>query len=519
MNNHEKGQGNADSTIQPAVINLTRREQAPSDNTNSNTSSKSQRWLWPALVMLLTVAAGVVFILPNLVEPAAVSPTSSDSTTATNATNTNPGPTQATPAASSPWAEAQEARQRQESQDLLSQLLKLQEELEDKHVEAWATDNYNLALRHAADGDAAYRERNFQLSSTLYRDAVERMQALLESVDTLFEDNISKGNEFLVNANPEKAKEYFELALMMKPEDSRAQTGLQRSGTLDQVLELITEGNNLQQNNELEDARSRYQQALTLDQFAEEAARQIRNVNAKILDRDFNRHMSEGYTQLQSNNLQGAQTSFQRALKLKPNASEARSGLQQTETRITNTNINTFMLTARTLEKQEKWTEALAEYDKALALDSNLAEAQQGKQYTANRAELDSRLEKIIAEPARLANKAVYEETRLVYQQLSTMAAPDPRLALQLDTLKNLLELAIIPVQVVFQSDNQTEVVIYRVGTLGKFEQKDMTLFPGNYVAVGTRQGYRDVRVEFTVATNTPAQIIQVSAVERIASR
>jgi hypothetical protein len=54
-------------------------------------------------------------------------------------------------------------------------------------------------------------------------------------------------------------------------------------------------------------------------------------------------------------------------------------------------------------------------------------------------------------------------------------------------------------VDVVFRSDNETHVILFRVADLGRFEQKSVRLRPGKYVAAGTRSGYRDVRVEFTV--------------------
>jgi hypothetical protein len=54
-------------------------------------------------------------------------------------------------------------------------------------------------------------------------------------------------------------------------------------------------------------------------------------------------------------------------------------------------------------------------------------------------------------------------------------------------------------VRVSFESDNLTEVVIFRVGKLGLFERRDMELLPGSYTIVGTRAGFRDVRRELTV--------------------
>jgi hypothetical protein len=87
-------------------------------------------------------------------------------------------------------------------------------------------------------------------------------------------------------------------------------------------------------------------------------------------------------------------------------------------------------------------------------------------------------------------------------------------------TVANLLDNALDPVEVVFKSDNLTNVTIYKVGTLGKFDERTLTLLPGSYVAVGTREGYRDVRVEFTLQSGQPAgQMITVSAVEKIAAR
>ena len=69
----------------------------------------------------------------------------------------------------------------------------------------------------------------------------------------------------------------------------------------------------------------------------------------------------------------------------------------------------------------------------------------------------------------------------------------------QLSQLKQTLQFASAPVAVELQSDNATQVTVFRVGDLGAFSQKQLSLKPGNYVAVGNRSGYRDVRVEFQV--------------------
>ena len=74
------------------------------------------------------------------------------------------------------------------------------------------------------------------------------------------------------------------------------------------------------------------------------------------------------------------------------------------------------------------------------------------------------------------------------------------------------MEKAAKPVRVRLQSDNQTEVTIYKVGKLGYFTDLELELRPGRYVAVGIRAGYQDVRTEFQVAPDQPEQIVRVRA-------
>ncbi|MDH3266850.1 MAG: hypothetical protein OEM25_07790, partial [Gammaproteobacteria bacterium] len=61
-----------------------------------------------------------------------------------------------------------------------------------------------------------------------------------------------------------------------------------------------------------------------------------------------------------------------------------------------------------------------------------------------------------------------------------------------------------------------TDVSIYKVGKLGSFETHQLDLRPGLYVAVGSRPGYRDVRLEFRVAPEIDMQPVVVRCEEAI---
>ena len=93
------------------------------------------------------------------------------------------------------------------------------------------------------------------------------------------------------------------------------------------------------------------------------------------------------------------------------------------------------------------------------------------------------------------------------------MTPAGPRLGEQVEALEALLRLATTPLPVQLQSDEQTEVTLYRVGRLGQFLVKDVELRPGAYTAVGSRPGYRDVRRTFTVLPGQRLDPIRVECV------
>ena len=95
-------------------------------------------------------------------------------------------------------------------------------------------------------------------------------------------------------------------------------------------------------------------------------------------------------------------------------------------------------------------------------------------------------------------------------------AKAEPKLAAKVERLARAVELAEKPLQVRLQSDNLTDVTVYKVGRFGRFASRDLLLPPGIYVAVGTRSGYRDVRVEFTLAAGQEPVVVTVRSTEKI---
>jgi hypothetical protein len=178
--------------------------------------------------------------------------------------------------------------------------------------------------------------------------------------------------------------------------------------------------------------------------------------------------------------------------------------------------VGQALRSAADLEAKEQWAEALAIYESLLAQDPSLTDAKVRLIPARVRTDLDRRLTGYIDEPLRLSSEADYRAAQSALQDARGIPNPGQRLSGQIAELDSLLKLANSPVDVVFRSDNQTHVVLFRVADLGRFDQVSVKLRPGRYVAAGTRSGYRDVRIEFTVTGEAMEEPVVVRCEEPI---
>lgn len=171
---------------------------------------------------------------------------------------------------------------------------------------------------------------------------------------------------------------------------------------------------------------------------------------------------------------------------------------------------------ALAFEAEEQWRAALAEYEAALALDPRLRFAQEGKEHATERALLAERLESYLASPHRLAAEAVAREAEALLLRGREIAPTGPRLRALLVALEQALAAARTAVEVAIESDGLTEVSVSRVGRLGTLTRRVVALRPGQYVATGSRRGYRDVRVSFTVVPGAEPPVVAVRCKEAL---
>jgi tetratricopeptide (TPR) repeat protein len=503
--------------ITPADIKLSHSADGSHYSKNNRADKRGVNALiWFSLGALIIIAGGVIFVLPNLTGSTNSSTiiAQKDSPSGVSTTTTR----QSRPEVS-PWSEAQLAKMRKETQDVLAELLKQQETLEEMNVEQWAESEYTRALQAAEQGDADYREREFEGAQINYQIALDIFQNLYQQSEDYYNSAMDSGGEALGTGDSEAANQSFQSALLIKPGDADAIKGFQRSESLDEVFNLIRDAEDYLENSQLDDARSSLQSALEQDPDTEIAKAQLKEVNNRITNREFNNAMTRGYAALDAREYEKARDAFSRAGKIKPNVPEVNSAMAQTNDRLTSIKINQLLSAADEHSVNEDWLSAIHAYDQALALDKSLNNAQEGREQAQWRNNLDKRLTMAIAKPERLSNNTVHKEATSILNEARSIRNSGMNLKRQIAVLSVMLEESMTPTLVIIRSNTETDVTLYRVGELGQFDRKEIELKPGAYVAVGKRENYRDVRVEFTIIANKTPPPITIQCEEKIARR
>lgn len=467
----------------------------------------NRNWVVPGLSALAVLAVLVFVWLPSQVDTQALQAEAEAST---------PVKAKKTVGEISPWSDAQLAKQRKAAQEILGILLDEQFALEELRVELWAAEDFTAAQALATLGDEQYRQQQFLEAGESYQAGLDAMETISSRVDDVFQTQLQLGLSSLASDQAEAAITALELAVILRPELPEPQVALARAQKLEPLLALLDQAREAQKAKDLDSAHSLLLQARELDQQHEGAQAQLNSVVRDIARRNFNRAMTAGYQALGDARYDVAEREFLKARKILPGASETDSALQQTRTARTQAQIEAFAQRAEAAESREDWNKAIAAYREILDIDGSVIFARSGMIQAQTRAKLEKNLNSALAKPERLSDDAIYQNTRALYRQASALEKQGPILRKQLQQLDELLRLAVIPIEVLLRSDEETDVTVYRVAHLGTFKRQQLSLKPGTYTAVGVRSGFRDVRKQFTVSHQADSAIVEISCTEPI---
>ncbi len=479
------------------------------------------RWVLPALGVLVLLALAVVLWLPASLEeppgaPAEPVAPESGATSAPEPSAVAPAAPEPTRSDAAPWSDAQAARQRRSAQETAAELLDLQYSLEERGVEQWAPEPFADAKSRAAQGDTLYREAEYKAAEAQYRESLATMQAIEQSLPDELARLLTQAGDAIEAGDAEAAESSLAIASLMAPDDADIAALRSRADKLAELLPLLEQAAAAEAAGDLSAARQFLEQAAALDPGHLRAKSELARVTTAARERDFNAAMSEGYAALDEGRFDTARKAFRKAASLQEGSSEAASALAEVTAAETAGRLGALERQGRTHERQEQWQKAVATYERARKLDSSVLFASDGLARSKGRAELDSQLQKLIDEPQRLSDTSVASAAEELLARAAQAAPSGPRLQAQVSQLEELLRQYNTPVTVTLRSDSETEVIVYKVARLGRFEQRELTLRPGTYTVVGTRDGYRDVRRQFTIAYDSAPAPLSIACTEPI---
>ncbi len=404
------------------------------------------------------------------------------------------------------------AERRAESDELGAQITALDQ----RGAVLWSGDGFARAKASAAELVAALERDDLGTANELTAVLRKAIAAIEAEAPAALEAQLAAGDRALATADAAIARQAYETAGKIDPGNSRASAGLAHLTKLLEVAPLLAQAEAAADAGDLVSAERMYRRVLEEQAENSAATAGLEALRTKASDSAFAKAMGDGLAALAAGRANSARASFLRAQQLRPEAAEVSEALTQvaaTSRGVADANLE---VTAARLVAEERWTEALALYEQALANDPSLAFAQRGKARALPRADLSRRLQNVIERPERLASAAVRAETDALLERARGLSDQGPVIRSQISRLEMLLPDFDRPVTLALESDNATEVAIQRVGYFGAFERRELELKPGQYTIIGRRQGYRDVRREFTLAPGIEPQTIVVRCVEPI---
>jgi serine/threonine protein kinase/tetratricopeptide (TPR) repeat protein len=409
--------------------------------------------------------------------------------------------------------------------------------LETRGAGIWGGPEFAMAKQRAAESVGAFDGGATHIAQERLADASHLLDQVESRAPAALAAQIAIGQKALAAGQQEVANQAFELAKRIDPNDKRIVDGQRHTRNLSGVLPLLADGQNAESAGDFARAAQDYSQALRLDQGNDKAKSGLARANAAFGDDNYAKAVGSGFAALGAGRIDDAREAFEKARAIRPNGSEAAEGLRRVSAEQSTKGFTSLRQKAAGLEAQERWDEAVQVYDQALQADPSLAFAQEGKDRAAARAELSASMQALIDRPERLASQSVRSQVKALLATANEQSPSGPVLRSQIARLGLLLpdyqssawsgtsaadagtartDLMDKPVRLSLVSDNATAIAIPSIGQFGTFSKRDIELKPGRYTVIGTRDGYREIRRDITIAPGQESQTISVSCSDPI---
>ena len=407
-------------------------------------------------------------------------------------------------------APEQLALDKQNAEQKLADYLETKNELEGKGADEWGQETYTEMTEFGREADSLFINEDYKSAAAKYERATIVGRGTIDQMDEALARLLDEGRNALTEGDGVVARSKFSVAMMIDPSNQSARYGFKRAQTIETVLQLIESGRQHEKDDMLSQARDDYQAALQIDSDSEEARRALNRISGLIKEKQFNELMSAGLTAFHNNDYALARTKLQQAKSFNPGSREVSDALLQVNQALRLARIDRLREEANKAEQSEDWPKALKSYLAVLEIDKNLQFATRGEKRAREQISIAGRLDFFLSQPQVLESDQQLKNAVLLMHEAQEVEPRSRKLTARIKELEELIQIAQTPVVIIIESDNLTQVAVYKVGKLGRFSQRKLKLRPGTYTVVGARDGYQDVRQKIIVKAGQQALRVSV---------
>jgi serine/threonine protein kinase/tetratricopeptide (TPR) repeat protein len=454
---------------------------------------RPRRWPWIVLALFAASAAAAFYALPRY-----------GATAIAMLDNMQSGNPVSAALAAHPQATPGDIQDKAHLLDARGQFDRQLAALEARGAASWGGQEFFDAKMRSAEARGADEAGNPVFATKRLSEALALLSVVEKRAPSAqIAQQLATAERALAAGRMQAAKQAFETVQSTDPTNRKAAEGLQRIRNFEAARPLLADGASAEDAGDMTRALGDYQQALAVDPRSTQASAGLARARAAVGEDGQAGPAAPAAAAAITQRIEQAHT--QAAADAAPgDAAQRAHGFESTRQR------------AVSFEAQERWDDASNEYETALKSDPSLAFAQQGKARAAARALLAQRLQALIDRPELLASAEARADALALIENANEQNPSGPVLRSQVARLQILLPAFDTPVRLALTSDGETRVAIPSIGFSGVFSQHEIQLKPGKYTVVGTRDGYREVRRDITVAPGQDVQTISVSCGEPI---
>jgi len=400
--------------------------------------------------------------------------------------------------------------------ELLREVNSTAERLQVLTPERWAGNSYSEGLSAFEAAQKAILEGEFDIALSELENANRLLMEVEASAEGVALQAALDGWDKLEAGNPEIAVEMFDLTLLIQPDNAGASSGRNRALVYEQVRTLESESRRLLQAGDAIEAEKKLRQAELLDGEDQAIQSNLAEVTAAAREEKVVAAIKSGYQALEQGSYRSAADYFSQALAIDPQSAAAREGKKLALVEYSAQQRKSYEAQSAEAVAQGRWAEAISSAEAALRLDSSASAARANLQRATRGQRIETSLDRFLGAPGRLSNAGVYKDAQAIVQEARSSGDLGPQVPSKIEALETLLATMATPHKLDIVSDGKSSVSIERVGSLGKIDKVSIELKPGRYVLRGSRQGYRDVRMEINITPDSPRNSYEIICNERI---